>query len=398
MGRSRWGSVRKLPSGRFQARYRVERTWHVAPTTFRTKREADAFLAQTRADIDRGSWLDPARGDVALDEYATRWLADRPNLRPRTIELYEGLLRLHILPTFGERPVAGITTASVRTWRARMLSAGRPGSSTVSKSYRLLHAIMATAVEDGVILRNPCVIRGASAERPIERPVATVAEVYRIADVIEPRLRAMVLMATFAGLRLGELRALRRRHLDMYNLRVQVAEQYQELSDGSLVLGPPKTDAGRRTVALPAALAGDLGDHLGQFVPASAEALVFANRNGTPLRRATFYTAWKRALRTAGIDGLRFHDLRHTGNTLAATTGASTKELMARMGHASPRAALIYQHATEDRDAAIARALSALIDAATSLRRGHRGAAIGIVRVRRRCELLRARSVERSPG
>jgi integrase len=354
--------VRKLPSGRFQARYRVDLTWRAAPTTFRTKREADAFLAQTRADLDRGSWLDPARGDIALGEYSARWLADRPSLRPRTKELYEGLLRLHILPTFGERPLARITTAGVRTWRARMLAADRPGPSTVSKSYRLLHAIMATAVEDGVVPRNPCLIRGASVERPAERPIATVAEVYRIADAIEPRLRAMVLLATFAGLRLGELRALRRQHLDLDGLMVQVVEQYQELADGSLVLGPPKTDAGRRTVSLPAALGREFGDHLDRFVADESDALVFANRNGTPLRRATFYTAWAHALRAAGIEGLHFHDLRHTGNTLAATTGASTKELMARMGHASPRAALIYQHATQDRDAVIAKALSDLIE------------------------------------
>jgi integrase len=172
----------------------------------------------------------------------------------------------------------------------------------------------------------------------------------------------MVLLATFAGLRLGELRALRRQHLDLDGLMVQVVEQYQELADGSLVLGPPKTDAGRRTVSLPAALGREFGDHLDRFVADESDALVFANRNGTPLRRATFYTAWAHALRAAGIEGLHFHDLRHTGNTLAATTGASTKELMARMGHASPRAALIYQHATQDRDAVIAKALSDLIE------------------------------------
>lgn len=62
-----------------------------------------------------------------------------------------------------------------------------------------------------------------------------------------------------------------------------------------------------------------------------------------------------------GTEGLRFHDLRHTGNTMAATTGASTKELMPHMGHASPRAALIYQHATRDRDEAIANGLDAMI-------------------------------------
>ena len=73
------------------------------------------------------------------------------------------------------------------------------------------------------------------------------------------------------------------------------------------------------------------------------------------MRRATLYTAWRRATSSVGITGLRFHDLRHTGNTLAAATGASTKELMSRMGESSSRAALIHQHATQDRDAVIAR-------------------------------------------
>ena len=98
MGRSPWGSVRKLPSGRFQARYCIDLVWHGAPTTFRTKREADAYLASVRSDVDRGSWIDPDAGKVTFGEYASRWLAERPQLRPRTRELYEGELRLHILP------------------------------------------------------------------------------------------------------------------------------------------------------------------------------------------------------------------------------------------------------------------------------------------------------------
>ena len=105
-------------------------------------------------------------------------------------------------------------------------------------------------------------IKGASVERPAERPVATVEQVYALADAIEPRYRAMVLLATFCGLRVGELRALRQRNLDLLHRTVSVVEQYQQLGDGTLVLGPPKTDAGRRVVAIPAALIPDLETHL----------------------------------------------------------------------------------------------------------------------------------------
>jgi integrase len=102
--------------------------------------------------------------------------------------------------------------------------------------------------------------------------------------------------------------------------------------------------------------------HLATWAAPGRDGLVFSGTKGQPMRRATFYTAWARAIAAVDVDpDLRLHDLRHTGNTLAASTGASTKELMARLGHSSPRAALIYQHATAERDAAIAGALSDLI-------------------------------------
>ena len=244
-----------------------------------------------------------------------------------------------------------------------MLRSGKPGVSAVAKCYRLLHAIFATAVEDGLVPRNPCIIKGASIERPAERPVASIAQVFEIADAIEPQYRAMVMLGTFCSLRLGEIRALRRRHVDVLHRTVRVEEQIQELSNGELVVGPPKSDAGVRTVAIPPAILPEIEAHLASFVGVEADAMLFSNINGAPLRRATFYTVWSRAMKRVGITGLRFHDLRHTGNTLAAMTGASTKELMSRMGQSSPRAALIYQHATQERDVAIANGLSNLIEA-----------------------------------
>ena len=367
MGRSPWGSVRKLPSGKFQARYYVNFVWHTAPTTFRTKREADAFLASVRADVDRGLWIDPNAGRVSFAEYAARWLTERPHLRPRTRELYESELRIHINPVLGSLELGEITPSRIRTWRADMIAAGKPGPSTIAKCYRLVHAVFATAVEDGVVMRNPCVLKGASVERPAERPVATIEQVFELADAVEPEFRAAVLLATFCGLRLGEIRALRVKHVDLLHRSVRVVEQYQELADGTLVLGPPKTDAGVRTVAIPGVIVPDLERHL-STVGVNPEALLFVTSSGAPMRRATLYTAWQRACRKVGIEGLRFHDLRHTGNTLAAATGASTKELMSRMGHASARAALIYQHATRERDQAIADSLSTMVTDALSRR------------------------------
>lgn len=364
--RSSWGSIRRLPSGRYQARYRLEAAEFVAPLTFRTKRDAESFLAGVRADVERGVWVDPDAGRITLADYAWRWLDQRPDLRVRTRELYESELRLHILPPLGDTELAKLTTSRVRAWHAEMLKANRPGRTTVAKCYRLLRTILGTAVEDELIVKNPCVVKGAGVERPAERPTATIEQVYAIADVIEPRYRALVLMATFTGLRLGELQALTRRRLDLLHSRVDVIEQMLHLADGTLLVAPPKSDAGRRSVAIPAVIVPDLEAHLATWAAPGRDGLVFCGHHGQPLRRGTFYTAWKRATKAVGLDGVRPHDLRHTGNTLAASTGASTKELMARMGHASPRAALIYQHATKDRDAAIAAALSDLVEKVTA--------------------------------
>lgn len=329
--------------------------------TFRTKREAERFQAGELTDRARGAWVDPRLGRVTLGDYGGQWLANRPDLRPRTRELYQGLLRLHIVPALGHLEIGAITTSVVRSWRAGMLEAPRPGASTTEKCYRLLRAILNTAVQDEVIAKNPCSIKGAGVERPAERPTLTVPQVAALADGIAPEFRALVLTATFCGLRLGELLALRRRHIDLLHGRLSVAEQAQELRDGTLWLGPPKTDAGRRTVAIPPHVLPELDAHLVAYVAADPDAFVFAGPDGDPVQRMTFYRAWRKAIGAIGLSGVRPHDLRHTGNTLAAATGASTRELMARLGHASPRAALIYQHATEDRDAAMAQAISALI-------------------------------------
>jgi len=281
---------------------------------------------------------------------------ERPLLRERTRELYEGLLRLHVLPSLGAISLCDIKPAVLRTWHASTLSGPRLRASTAAKTYRLLRSILATAVDDELIEKNPCRIRGAGVEHPKERPIATIEQVYAIADAIEPRYRALVLTATFTSLRLGELRALTCRNLDLLHATVHVAGQLQELKEGTLFIAPPKTAAGVRTVSIPQALIPELEEHLARWSGGGPEAWVFVGTRDQPFRRGSLYTAWRRALRAVGMEDLHFHDLRHTGATLAAATGATPKELMARLGHASPRAALIYQHATQAGDRAIAAA------------------------------------------
>lgn len=329
--------------------------------TFPTKADADRALALALADQTRGAWVDPSRGRLLLGEYARTWLTDRVDLRPRTRELYEGLIRLHIVPALGNVELGKITPSAVRRWHSGLSRADKPGASTVAKAYRLLHTILATATADELIVKNPCVIVGAGVERAAERDVITVPEVWRLADAVEPRYRALVLTAAFTGLRRGELFGLTRRRVDLLHKTVSIAEQRQQLRDGTLIVGPPKTDAGRRVISLPDPLIPELEAHLAAFGQPGPEGLVFSGDKGGPLREHVWQKKFDRARRAVALPELHFHDLRHLANTLTAASGASTREFMHRMGHASPAAALRYQHATRDRDEAIAAALGDLV-------------------------------------
>ncbi|MER5538663.1 tyrosine-type recombinase/integrase [Streptomyces mirabilis] len=359
--RRQFGRVRKLPSGRYQARYvGPDGQLRPAPETFRTKKDADDWLADKQTEMRRGDWHDPDAGKVAFGPYAAAWIEER-ELTTTTRQLYGSLLRHHLEPAFGAVNVAEISPPLVRRWRADKLASGA-GPTTVAKAYALLRAIMGTAVADQMIRRNPCTIKGASTVHTPERPTATVQEVYDLADAIQPRYRALVLLAGFLGLRWGELVGLHRRDIDLDGGALRVRRAVAELNNGQREIKAPKSAAGKRTVAIPGAILPDVRAHLARYAEPGADGRVFIGAKGATPRRNHFNRLWRKACSDAGIKGLHFHDLRHTGNTLAASTGASTRELMARMGHSTARAALIYQHASADRDRLIADAVSGLVN------------------------------------
>ncbi len=364
--RRQQGGVDRLPSGRWRVRVIDPGTGaRVSLGSHARKGDAERAYATAIADQNRGLWVDPRQGRLTLAAFAPTWLAARLTprgepLRPRVRELYESELRLHILPKLGRLELGRINTATVRSWHAGLLANG-PGPSTVAKCYRLLRAILGTAVEDGLIAVNPCTIKGAGVEHAAERPVITPAQAWALADAVAPRFRALVLLAAFGGLRLGELLGLTRSSLDLLHSTVTVRVQRQQLKHGEWVTGPPKTEAGLRTFVLPAELVPVLVTHLDAWAAPEPDGLVFIGAKGGPLRPHVWQTQWDKARRAVGLDGLHFHDLRHVAGTLAASTGLGTKELMHRLGHASPRAALLYQHATVERDTAIAKAMSELI-------------------------------------
>jgi integrase len=333
--RRRFGSVRQLRSGQWQARYRgPDGIMRPADRTFPTKTSAEQWLIRTEADLLHGDWIDPDAGLIPFAEYAAAWIAERPRLRPATVALYRYLLRRHLATSagFGTRAIADITPAHVRRWHKSLIDSGT-NSVTAAKAYRLLKAIMTTAVDDGIIRRNPCRIKGAGQEKSPERPVLTIRQVFALADSIDPRYRALVLLAVFACLRWGELAALRRSDIDLTTRVVKITRSLTELPDGGHAFGPPKSAAGQRSVFFPDLIVSDLTWHLTRLTAPSGDALVFTSPSGAPLHRRNFrFRFWIKALTSAGLPGIHFHDLRHTGNNLSADAGANLRELMERMG------------------------------------------------------------------
>lgn len=177
MARRDFGRIRQLPSGRWQVRYcGTDGLLRPAPSTFERKRDAAEWLAAIRTEIGRGDWLDPDRGRVTFGEFGRRWLDER-ELAETTRQRYGYAFRLHLVPSFGNRPIAEIRESEIRTWRKERRDAD-VGPATIAKSYRLMHAIMATAVDDGLTRRNPCRIKGAGEERSEERKALTVEQVF----------------------------------------------------------------------------------------------------------------------------------------------------------------------------------------------------------------------------
>jgi len=306
----------------------------------------------------RGAWVDPHAGKVLFRQFAETWLEHRPDLRPRSAALYRSLLDTHLLPAFGATPIAKVTPSSVSRWHSALL-AEKPGAA--ASAYRLLRAIFASAVRDELLLRTPCRVTKGGTDRSVERPMLTVAEVSALTAKMPESLRAGIALAAWGGLRRGEVLGLRRRDVDPLRGVVRVEQGQVELNDGSVMFGPPKTDAGVRSIHIPQHAVETLVAHLHAYVGPSPEALLFTGRNGAPMRPRTLAGAFRKARTACNLPEVRFHDLRHFALTMAATTGASTAELMRRAGHRSAAAALRYQHATEDRDRAIAEALGQLV-------------------------------------
>jgi integrase len=293
---------------------------------------------------------------MTLAEWSEVWLPTKLDLRASSRSRLEGVVRTHIVPMFGHQSLAEVTNSQVRSWIATMSPA------TARKAYAAPSQMMSAAVADRRLAASPCVNVPFPPVETHEQRFLSKDEVNLLADCVDKRFRCLILLAAYGGLRFGELAGLRRKRVDVLRCRVTVTETLVEVA-GELIPEEPKTKRSRRVIPLPRSIMRELEAHLGRYVAPDADAYVFTAARGERLRRSNFRRRhWQRATAVAGLEGLRFHDLRHTFVALWVDAGANPKEVSVRAGHTSVAFTLDrYGHLYQDRTDDIADQLDALL-------------------------------------
>jgi len=360
-----FGTIRRLPSKMYQASYiGPDMARHNAPGTFTARADAESWIALERRLIEWDEWMPPAQRRAkqlhddtqTLRTYADTWLPERTavrGLKPKTVSEYQRYLDRLIYPALGEMRLKDVTPAAIRAWIGK-LNAKTPRIN--EHAYALVKTILATAVQDELLDRNPCRERMRKPIRHIGEP-ATLEELALLVAAMPERLRLMIELAAWCALRFGEVAELRRGDVDLKNGVIRVSRAVQWV-DGKKIVAAPKADS-VRVVAFPPHIGEAIKEHLRKHAQWGKDGLMFPTTHGEQYRAPTFHQAYfRKAREAAGRPDLRFHDLRHTGATLAAASGATLAELMQRLGHSTVSAALAYQHAAQGSDKRIALRLS----------------------------------------
>lgn len=353
------GSIAKRSDGRYRARFR-DPAGREHAKHFAKKSDAEKWLIATETSKLTGEYVDPRRARVLYRDWRAQWWDTTLNLRPSTRARDETYLRLHVAPVFDSLPLANIGQLEVRRWVAGLSGKGL-APATVVKCYQLLGKSLAAAVDAGYMARTPCRNVPLPRVERSEMRFLTPAEVARLVDVTPARWRALVLLAAYGGLRVGELAGLRRHRVHPLRGTVEVAEVIVEVR-GVLHSGPPKTRAGHREVGLPRAVMASLVEHLERYAEPGPAGLVFVSAYGGPLRVPAWRRrVWQPATAAAGLEGLRIHDLRHTAVALWIAAGANPKQIATRAGHTSVSFSLDrYGHLMPGHDTALREALDSM--------------------------------------
>ena len=355
MSRRHFGSVRKLPSGQYQASYWQLAERHIAPMTFPARVDAQRWLSGIETAIQKGDWVDPAGGRMTVAELADKWKESDPSKRSTTRARDDAILRHHVLPVLGTRRLREVTPPAVQQVINEWTTKNAPR--TVDRQYDVLRALFSYAVRCDWITRSPC--------RGIKLPAVTdtrrrdlgVQDVLALVEAMPTRYSCMVWLGAVLGLRWGEVAGLRVGSVDL--LRHTVTVSHQLGRDG--LLGVPKSRAGLRQFSIPEELSAALAVHMTaqELTGADQAQFLFTTPEGRPLDYSHWRArVWLPAVTEAHLSGAGFHDLRRTNATTLVATGIDVKTAQTRLGHADPRTTLsIYARALPESDRAAAAAL-----------------------------------------
>lgn len=317
---------------KWQVLYRDSRGREKSAGAFSRKSDAERQRRTVEYQRETGEWIDPALKSTLLRDWASRWLATRSHLKPKTVLGYESLLRSRILPRFGDHQLRAIRAIDVEEWIADLVAAGL-SPSRIIEAHRVLSMMIDAAVRSQMLNRNP--VRGLALPRPVKREqlFLEAEQVGRLARAIDQRFEVWVYLMAYSGVRWGEAAALRRHRVNLLHARMEIVEATSDVA-GEVIFGPPKSHR-HRTIALPRFLTEKLEHHMASFTAPEAEALVFPAAEGGVLRNSNFRRRiWKPALEKAGLPpALRIHDLRHTAAALLISQGAHPEAMKRHFGH-----------------------------------------------------------------
>lgn len=377
MGRRHFGTVRRLPSGRYQARYSDEHGNRIAaPGNFQTKTEARRWLSAVQTDMFRGVLLEPSAGQVPFSTWAEEWLTTKPGQRAATLARDRAAIVTHFEPLLGDMVLSSITPVHIRRVVLEMQARGLSAKS-VRTYVGTLQAMFAAAVEADVITRSPVRIRSLGLQRIVrrERPTLTAEQLEALAAAVPDKYAALVLLAGVTGLRWGEAIGLRLGDVDLLRQTVSVRQTVEEVSGHAQIVAATKTAASRRRFSIPTLLVERISAHVAEHRPdAGPDDLLFVGAKGGLLRRSFRARVFKPAVATAELpDDLTFHGLRHVAASLLVANGEHPKVIQARLGHADPSVSLgIYAHVSDDLDRAVGDRLGALFSTSPDPAAKHR--------------------------
>jgi integrase len=351
-------NIQKRPDGRWRARYRDEAGLEHAKH-FTRKLDAQRWIDEVTTSIVIGQYVDPRAGKITFRDYAEQWRAAQVH-RPTSEAYVEGVLRRHVYPIIGARPIGSVLPSEVQAW-VKLLGTGDRAAkrkplapATVGVIHGVVSGIFRSAIRDRRIMANPC--EGTRLPRVERRRVMplTTNQVETLREHLPDDLKALVTFAAGTGMRQGEIFGLTRNRLRLLGTNPVVVVDRQLLTRLNRVteFGPLKTRASYRTIPLPATVVDALNGHLAAR-DIGDDDLVFT-LDGRPITRQAFGHVWRPVAKAAGLNqatGPGMHALRHYYASLLIRYGESVKTVQARLGHASASETLdTYSHLWPDSD------------------------------------------------